>query len=49
MTAPQLRPQNLLLMLLGDFVLDREVCVFSGSVIEALDRLGVSEHAPAPR
>ncbi|MDP9792368.1 phenylacetic acid degradation operon negative regulatory protein [Catenuloplanes nepalensis] len=39
------RPQTLLLMLLGDFVLDRDVCVFSGSVIDALARLGVSEHA----
>ncbi|MFI5844794.1 PaaX family transcriptional regulator C-terminal domain-containing protein [Catenuloplanes sp. NPDC051500] len=38
-------PQTLLLMLLGDFVLDREVCVFSGSVVDALGRLGVSAHA----
>ncbi|MGN9912878.1 PaaX family transcriptional regulator [Phytohabitans sp. LJ34] len=39
------RPQTLLLMLFGDFVLDRDVCVFSGSLIDALGRLGVSEHA----
>jgi phenylacetic acid degradation operon negative regulatory protein len=39
------RPQTLLMMLLGDFVLDRDVCVFSGSVIETLARLGISEHA----
>ena len=38
-------PQTLLLMLFGDFVLDRDVCVYSGSVIDTLDRLGVSAHA----
>jgi phenylacetic acid degradation operon negative regulatory protein len=43
--APSLRPQLLMLMLLGDYVLDRDLCVFSGSVIDALARLGVSEHA----
>ncbi|BBH71459.1 PaaX family transcriptional regulator [Actinoplanes sp. OR16] len=32
-------------MLLGDFVLDRDVCVFSGSVIDVFDRLGISSHA----
>ncbi|MFC7528317.1 PaaX family transcriptional regulator C-terminal domain-containing protein [Actinoplanes sp. GCM10030250] len=42
---PALRPQTLLLMLFGDFVLDRGVCVFSGSVIDVLERLGVSSHA----
>ncbi|WP_233625112.1 PaaX family transcriptional regulator C-terminal domain-containing protein [Actinoplanes sp. ATCC 53533] len=41
----QPRPQTLLLMLLGDFVLDQGVCVFSGSVIDTLARLGVSSHA----
>jgi phenylacetic acid degradation operon negative regulatory protein len=46
-TEPEisLRPQLLMLMLFGDFVLDRGVCVFSGSLIEALGRAGVSEHA----
>jgi phenylacetic acid degradation operon negative regulatory protein len=39
------RPQLLLLMLFGDHVLDRGVCVFSGSVVDALGRVGVSEHA----
>ncbi|AGL16676.1 PaaX family transcriptional regulator C-terminal domain-containing protein [Actinoplanes sp. N902-109] len=39
------RPQTLVLMLLGDHVLDRDVCVFSGSVIDVLARLGISEHA----
>ncbi|BAL90909.1 putative PaaX-like regulatory protein [Actinoplanes missouriensis 431] len=38
-------PQTLMLMLLGDFVLDRNVCVFSGSVIDVFDRLGISSHA----
>jgi phenylacetic acid degradation operon negative regulatory protein len=46
-TAPDTgpRPQPLLLMLFGDYVLDRDVCVFSGSIIDVLGRLGVSEHA----
>ncbi|MEU4155027.1 PaaX family transcriptional regulator C-terminal domain-containing protein [Actinoplanes sp. NPDC026670] len=39
------KPSTLLLMLLGDFVLDRDVCVFSGSAIDVLGRLGVSSHA----
>jgi phenylacetic acid degradation operon negative regulatory protein len=39
------RPQTLMLMLFGDFVLDRDVCVFSGSVIDAFHRLGISSHA----
>jgi phenylacetic acid degradation operon negative regulatory protein len=39
------RPQTLLLMLLGDHVLGRGVCLFSGSVIDVLGRVGVSEHA----
>jgi phenylacetic acid degradation operon negative regulatory protein len=34
-----------MLTLLGDYVYDRDLCVFSGSVIEVLGRLGVSEHA----
>jgi len=38
-------PQTLILMLLGDFVLDRDVCVYSGSVIDTLARLGISSHA----
>ncbi|BEL08416.1 PaaX family transcriptional regulator C-terminal domain-containing protein [Actinoplanes sichuanensis] len=43
--TPVVPPQTLLLMLLGDFVLDRDVCVFSGSAIDVLGRLGVSSHA----
>jgi phenylacetic acid degradation operon negative regulatory protein len=43
--AGALRPQLVLLMLLGDYVLDRDVCLFSGSIIDVLGRLGVSEHA----
>jgi len=39
------RPQLHVLMMFGDYVLDRDLCVFSGSVIDALSRLGVSEHA----
>ncbi|MGH3878019.1 MAG: PaaX family transcriptional regulator [Actinophytocola sp.] len=39
------RPQSLMLTFLGDYLFDRERCVFSGSVIEVLARLGVSEHA----
>ena len=39
------RPQTLLLMLFGDHLLDRELCVFSGSVIDVCARLGISSHA----
>jgi phenylacetic acid degradation operon negative regulatory protein len=42
---PSTRPQTLLLMLFGDFVLDRDVSVFSGSVIDVCARLGISSHA----
>lgn len=34
-----------MLTLLGDYLYDRDLCVFSGSVIDILGRLGVSEHA----
>jgi len=40
-----LRPQLLMLMLFGDYLLDRDLCVNSASIIEVLGRLGVSEHA----
>jgi phenylacetic acid degradation operon negative regulatory protein len=40
-----LRPQALMLALLGDHVFGSSICVFSGSLIEALARLQVSEHA----
>jgi phenylacetic acid degradation operon negative regulatory protein len=40
-----LRPQTLLLAFLGDHVLGREVCVFSGSYLDVMERVGVSEHA----
>jgi phenylacetic acid degradation operon negative regulatory protein len=43
--APSLRPQLLMLMLLGDQLLDRDLCVFSGSVIDVMARIEVSEHA----
>jgi phenylacetic acid degradation operon negative regulatory protein len=43
--VPSPRPQTLVLLLLGDFVLDRDVRIFSGSVIDTLARLGISEHA----
>ena len=39
------RPQALLLTLLGEHVLAHDVCVYSGSVIAILGRLGISEHA----
>jgi phenylacetic acid degradation operon negative regulatory protein len=44
-SAAALRPQLLMLMLFGDYVLERDLCVFSGSVIDVFARLGVSEHA----
>jgi phenylacetic acid degradation operon negative regulatory protein len=34
-----------MLTLLGDYLYGTDLCVFSGSVIDVLDRLGVSEHA----
>jgi phenylacetic acid degradation operon negative regulatory protein len=39
------RPQSLLLTFLGDYLYGRDRCVYSGTVIAALGRLGVSEHA----
>lgn len=40
-----LRPQTLMLTFLGNYVLGRDVCVFSGSYLDAMARVGVSEHA----
>ncbi|MGW7412144.1 PaaX family transcriptional regulator [Streptomyces sp. NPDC054863] len=46
MTAEEaLRPQSLMLTFLGDQVLGRDVCVYSGSVIELFGRAGVGEQA----
>lgn len=39
------RPQALMLTFLGEYVFNRGVCVFSGSVIDVLARVDVSEHA----
>lgn len=39
------RPQALMLTFLGEYVFNRAVCVFSGSVIDVLARVDVSEHA----
>ncbi|HEY7487800.1 MAG TPA: PaaX family transcriptional regulator C-terminal domain-containing protein [Streptosporangiaceae bacterium] len=39
------RPQTLLLTFLGDHVLGRNVCVYSGSYLDVMARVGVSEHA----
>lgn len=44
-TTPTLRPQSLMLTFLGDYVLGRDVCVYSGSVIDVFARTGVGEHA----
>jgi phenylacetic acid degradation operon negative regulatory protein len=44
-TEPAPRPQSLMLSFLGDQVLGRGVCVYSGSVIEVFARAGVGEHA----
>ncbi|MGW7616363.1 PaaX family transcriptional regulator [Streptomyces antimycoticus] len=44
-TGPALRPQSLLLSFLGDEVLGRGVCVYTGSVIEVFRRAGVGEQA----
>ncbi len=42
--APQ-RPQALMLTFLGEYLLGRELCVYSGSIIDVLERVDVSEHA----
>ncbi|MET8472205.1 PaaX family transcriptional regulator C-terminal domain-containing protein [Streptomyces sp. NPDC006422] len=45
--SPQPRPQSLLLAFFGNHVLDEEgdLCVYSGSIIEVLGRVGVGEQA----
>src|SRR6266496_1753277 len=43
--ADDSRPQSLMLTFLGDYVYETGRCVFSGSVIDVLGRLGVHEHA----
>ncbi|WP_245667631.1 PaaX family transcriptional regulator [Actinomadura macra] len=43
--ALKVRPQSLMLTYLGNYVLGRDVAVFSGSFIEVLGRLGIGEHA----
>ncbi|MFE4539981.1 PaaX family transcriptional regulator C-terminal domain-containing protein [Streptomyces scopuliridis] len=40
-----LRPQSLMLNFLGNFALDGDVCIYSGSIIEVLERTGVGERA----
>ncbi|MFJ8648366.1 PaaX family transcriptional regulator C-terminal domain-containing protein [Streptomyces sp. NPDC093546] len=44
-TRESLRPQSLMLTFLGDQVLGRDVCVYSGSVIDVFARAGVGEQA----
>ncbi|MGW0826794.1 PaaX family transcriptional regulator [Streptomyces sp. NPDC002845] len=44
--GPQLRPQSLLLAFFGDHVLEEgPPCVYSGSIIDVLGRVGVGEQA----
>lgn len=43
--SPALRPQSIMLALLGDYVYDRDVAVFSGGFVEVLGRVGISEQA----
>ncbi|WNM33208.1 PaaX family transcriptional regulator C-terminal domain-containing protein [Streptomyces sp. Li-HN-5-11] len=45
MSSAPLRPQSLMLTFLGDEVLGRGVCVYTGSVIEVFERAGVGEQA----
>ncbi|GAA2937590.1 hypothetical protein GCM10010446_23630 [Streptomyces enissocaesilis] len=40
-----MRPQSLVLTSLGDQVLDRDLCVYSGSVIDLFGRAAVGEQA----
>jgi phenylacetic acid degradation operon negative regulatory protein len=44
-TPSDVRPQTLLLTLLGSTALDRDVAIFSGSYVTVMGRLDVSEHA----
>jgi phenylacetic acid degradation operon negative regulatory protein len=44
-STPARRPQSLLLSFLGDEVLGRGVCVYTGSVIKVFRRAGVGEQA----
>ncbi|MEV7886001.1 PaaX family transcriptional regulator [Streptomyces sp. NPDC002817] len=44
-TEESLRPQSLMLTFLGDQVLGRDVCVYSGSVIDVFARAGIGEQA----
>lgn len=44
-TEEPLRPQSLMLTFLGDQVLGRNVCVYSGSVIEVFAHAGIGEQA----
>jgi phenylacetic acid degradation operon negative regulatory protein len=39
------RPQTLLLTFLGEYLLGRETCVYSGSIIDVLGKLEISEYA----
>ncbi|WP_267929167.1 PaaX family transcriptional regulator C-terminal domain-containing protein [Streptomyces sp. MBT49] len=44
--TPQLRPQSLMLAFFGNHVLDEgDLCVYSGSIIDVLGRVGVGEQA----
>ncbi|MFG2003271.1 PaaX family transcriptional regulator C-terminal domain-containing protein [Spirillospora sp. NPDC048911] len=43
--SSRLRPQSLMLTFLGNYVLRRDIAVFSGSYIEVFAGLGVGEHA----
>ncbi|WP_309484618.1 PaaX family transcriptional regulator [Streptomyces himalayensis] len=44
--GPQLRPQSLMLAFFGNHVLDEgDLCVYSGSIIDVLGRVGVGEQA----
>ncbi|WP_329331410.1 PaaX family transcriptional regulator [Streptomyces sp. NBC_00663] len=46
--GPQARPQSLMLAFFGNHVLeeeDRDLCVYSGSIIDVLGRVGVGEQA----
>ncbi|MBO3751446.1 PaaX family transcriptional regulator [Streptosporangiaceae bacterium NEAU-GS5] len=42
---PVLRPQTLMLTFLGNYVLGRDISVFSGSYLDVMARVGVSGHA----
>jgi phenylacetic acid degradation operon negative regulatory protein len=43
--APSIKPQSVMLAFLGAYVLDNGIAVYSGSIVDVLERVGVHEQA----